>query len=59
MDEPTRPDPRLDGPVEQIDAQDGPVPCGGRVHVLDAHAEICRIREVSFGAALMPPRDDG
>ena len=27
MEEPTRPDPRLDGPVDQIEAQDGP---GGR-----------------------------
>jgi hypothetical protein len=57
MDEPTRPDPRLDGPVVQIKAQDGPVPCDRRVHVLDARAGgftgsggICRMREVSASA---------
>jgi hypothetical protein len=40
MDEPTRPDPRLDGPVDQIEAQDGPVACDRRVHVLDAHTGV-------------------
>ena len=44
MDEPTRPDPRLDGPVYQIEAQDGPVPCDRRVHVLHAHADVVHRR---------------
>jgi hypothetical protein len=57
MEEPTRPDPRLDGPVDQIEAQDGPVPCDRRVHVLmhmpawfTGSEEICRMREVSASA---------
>src|SRR5436305_6060078 len=48
----------LDGPVDQIEAQDGPVPCDRRVHVLHAHAdvvhrqqrEICPLRELSASA---------
>jgi hypothetical protein len=40
MEEPTRPDPRLDGPVDQIEAQNGPVPPDRRVHVLSAHAGV-------------------
>jgi hypothetical protein len=40
MDEPTWPDSRLDGPVDQIEVQDSPVPCDRRVHVLDAHVGV-------------------
>ncbi len=40
MDEATRPDPRLDGLAGPIEAQDGPVPWGRRVYVLDAHAGV-------------------
>jgi hypothetical protein len=57
MDEPTRPDSRLDGPVDQIEAEDGPVPGDRRVHVLHAHVgvvhgsgEICPMRELSASA---------
>ena len=67
MDEPTRPDPRLDGPVDQIEARDGPVPCDRRVMFstrmptwFTGSGEICRMRELSASAlAWIPPRDDG
>ena len=57
MEEPTRPDPRLDGPVDQIEAQTA------RYHAIAASRssmrmpawftgseEICRMREVSASA---------
>jgi hypothetical protein len=57
MDEPTRPDPRLDGPVVQIEAQDGPVHAivaslsSTRVPAwFTGSGEICRMREVSASA---------
>jgi hypothetical protein len=51
MEEPTRPDPRLDGPVDQIETQDGPVPCDRRVHVLHAYAGVVhrQRRDLPYG----------
>lgn len=67
MEEPTRPDPRLDGPVDEIEAQDGPVPSDRRVHVLHAHAGVVHRQRRDlpyasgqrFGADLRRPGDDG